>query len=126
MRKLLALLLIFNFQFSIFNQIKADEGMWTLYNLPDAVYEQMQVEGYRLPKASLYGGLSNCVVNFSGFCTGEVVSPRGLLLTNHHCGFEAIRSHSTVEHDYMLKGFYADSLGAELKNDGMFVAFMKK
>ena len=128
MRKLLitSLILIFNFQFSIFNSLRADEGMWTLYNLPDAVYEQMQVEGYRLPKASLYGGLSNCVVNFSGFCTGEVVSPRGLLLTNHHCGFEAIRSHSTVEHDYMLKGFYADSLGAELKNDGMFVAFMKK
>ena len=128
MRKLLitSLILIFNFQFSIFNSLRADEGMWTLYNLPDAVYEQMQAEGYRLPKSSLYGGLSNCVVNFSGFCTGEVVSPKGLVLTNHHCGFEAIRSHSTVEHDYMLKGFYADSLGAELKNDGMFVAFMKK
>ena len=100
--------------------------MWTLYNLPDAVYEQMKTEGYRLPKSSLYGGLSNCVVNFSGYCTGEVVSPMGLLMTNHHCGFEAIRSHSTVEHDYMLNGFYADSISKELKNDDMFVAFMRQ
>jgi hypothetical protein len=100
--------------------------MWTLYNLPDAVYEQMKTEGYRLPKSSLYGGLSNCVVNLSGYCTGEVVSPMGLLMTNHHCGFEAIRSHSTVEHDYMLHGFYADSISKELKNDDMFVAFMRQ
>ncbi|MBR2253677.1 MAG: S46 family peptidase, partial [Prevotella sp.] len=106
--------------------LHADEGMWTLYNLPDAVYEQMKTEGYRLPKSSLYGGLSNCVVNFSGYCTGEVVSPMGLLMTNHHCGFEAIRSHSTVEHDYMLNGFYADSISKELKNDDMFVAFMRQ
>jgi hypothetical protein len=100
--------------------------MWTLYNLPDAVYEQMKTEGYHLPKSSLYGGLSNCVVNLSGYCTGEVVSPMGLLMTNHHCGFEAIRSHSTVEHDYMLHGFYADSISKELKNDDMFVAFMRQ
>ena len=128
MRKLLvlSLILIFNFQFSIFNSLRADEGMWMLYNLPDAVYEQMKTEGYKLPKTSLYGGLSNCVVNFSGYCTGEVVSPRGLLMTNHHCGFEAIRSHSTVEHDYMLNGFYADSIGKELKNEDMFVAFMRE
>ena len=128
MRKLLvlSLILIFNFQFSIFNSLRADEGMWMLYNLPDAVYEQMKTEGYKLPKTSLYGGLSNCVVNFSGYCTGEVVSPKGLLMTNHHCGFEAIRSHSTVEHDYMLNGFYADSIGKELKNEDMFVAFMRE
>ena len=128
MRKLLisSLILIFNFQFSIFNQLHADEGMWTLYDLPDAVYEQMKAEGYRLPKSSLYGGLSNCIVNFSGFCTGEVVSPRGLVFTNHHCGFEAIRSHSTVEHDYMLNGFYAPTYADELKNENMFVAFMRE
>ena len=128
MRKLLisSLILIFNFQFSIFNFLHADEGMWTLYDLPDAVYEQMKAEGYRLPKSSLYGGLSNCIVNFSGFCTGEVVSPRGLVFTNHHCGFEAIRSHSTVEHDYMLNGFYAPTYADELKNENMFVAFMRE
>ena len=128
MRKLLisSLILIFNFQFSIFNSVSADEGMWTLYDLPDAVYEQMKAEGFRLPKSSLYGGLSNCIVNFSGFCTGEVVSPKGLVLTNHHCGFEAIRSHSTVEHDYMLNGFYAPTYADELQNENMFVAFMRE
>ena len=128
MKKILTLSLIsfFILHSSFFISLHADEGMWTLYNLPDAVYEQMKTEGYRLPKSSLYGGLSNCVVNFSGYCTGEVVSPMGLLMTNHHCGFEAIRSHSTVEHDYMLNGFYADSISKELKNDDMFVAFMRQ
>ncbi len=109
-------------------QLRADEGMWMLYNLPDAVYDQMRAEGYELPKSSLYDdslSLKDCVVNFSGYCTGEVVSPMGLLLTNHHCGFEAIRSHSTVEHDYMLNGFRADSLKDELPNENMFVAFMR-
>ena len=90
----------------------ADEGMWTLYNLPQAVYEQMQAEGFTLPYSSLYTGdnaIKNAVVNFSGYCSGVVVSPDGLVFTNHHCGFEGIRSHSTVEHDYMLNGFYAKS-----------------
>ncbi len=128
MKKLhiLSLISFFILHSSFFISLHADEGMWTLYNLPDAIYEQMKTEGYRLPKSSLYGGLSNCVVNFSGYCTGEVVSPMGLLMTNHHCGFEAIRSHSTVEHDYMLNGFYADSISKELKNDDMFVAFMRQ
>ena len=124
--QILSLISFFILHSSFFISLHADEGMWTLYNLPDAVYEQMKTEGYRLPKSSLYGGLSNCVVNLSGYCTGEVVSPMGLLMTNHHCGFEAIRSHSTVEHDYMLHGFYADSIGKELKNDDMFVAFMRQ
>ena len=76
---------------------RADEGMWTLYNLPDAVYKQMRAEGFMLPKEALYNDLTNyslhsehaiiptlssAVVNFSGFCTGEVVSPKGLVLTN--------------------------------------------
>ncbi len=124
--QILSLISFFILHSSSFISLHADEGMWTLYNLPDAVYEQMKTEGYRLPKSSLYGGLSNCVVNFSGYCTGEVVSPMGLLMTNHHCGFEAIRSHSTVEHDYMLNGFYADSISKELKNDDIFVAFMRQ
>ncbi|MBQ1650486.1 MAG: S46 family peptidase [Prevotella sp.] len=124
--QILSLISFFILHSTFFISLHADEGMWTLYNLPDAVYEQMKTEGYRLPKSSLYGGLSNCVVNFSGYCTGEVVSPMGLLMTNHHCGFEAIRSHSTVEHDYMLNGFYADSISKELKNDDMFVAFMRQ
>ena len=104
----------------------ADEGMWTLYNLPDAVYGQMQAEGFQLSKSSLYSdslALKNAVVSFCGYCTGVVVSPNGLVMTNHHCGFESIRRHSTVEHDYLLNGFCADSLAAELPCENAFVAF---
>ena len=105
----------------------ADEGMWTLYNLPQAVYETMKTEGYQLPYEKLYhadDAIMKAVVNFSGYCSGVVVSPDGLVFTNHHCGFESIRSHSTVEHDYMLNGFYAKTLEEELPNKDMFVSFM--
>ena len=105
----------------------ADEGMWTLYNLPNAVFETMKMEGYQLPYDKLYqadDAIMKSVVNFSGYCSGVVVSPDGLVFTNHHCGFEAIRSHSTVEHDYMLHGFYAKTYEEELPNKDMFVAFM--
>ena len=105
----------------------ADEGMWTLYNLPNAVYETMKQENYELPYGALYQGedaVKNCVVNFGGYCSGVVVSPDGLVFTNHHCGFEAIRSHSTVEHDYMLNGFVSNSYEEELPNEGLFVSFM--
>lgn len=107
--------------------VMADEGMWTLYDLPKAAFEQMQSEGFTVPYADLYqsdNAIKNCVVNFSGYCSGVVVSPDGLVFTNHHCGFEAIRSHSTVEHDYMLNGFYAKSFEEELPNENMFVSFM--
>ena len=107
--------------------VMADEGMWTLYDLPKAAFEQMQSEGFTVPYADLYqsdNAIKNCVVNFSGYCSGVVVSPDGLVFTNHHCGFEAIRSHSTVEHDYMLNGFYAKCFEEELPNENMFVSFM--
>ena len=94
----------------------ADEGMWTLYNLPQAVYDQMKSYGFSLPYNDIYGSkdaIKNSVVLFGGFCSGVVVSPDGLVFTNHHCGFEAIRSHSTVEHDYMLKPIsYTDFMKA--------------
>ena len=105
----------------------ADEGMWTLYDLPQAVYEQMKAEGYELPYDKLYkadDAIMKSVVNFSGYCSGVVVSKDGLVFTNHHCGFEAIRSHSTAEHDYMRDGFYARSFEEELPNKNMFVSFM--
>ena len=107
--------------------MSADEGMWTLYNLPQAVYEQMRGYGYELPYDKLYqadDAIMKSVVNFSGYCSGVVVSPDGLVFTNHHCGLEAIRSHSTVEHDYMLNGFYAKTFEEELPNKDMFVSFM--
>ncbi len=125
MRKLTLLVMCL---FALF-KARADEGMWTLYNLPEAVYGQMKAEGFKLPYDALYSGndaIMKSVVNFSGFCSGVVVSPDGLVFTNHHCGFEAIRSHSTVEHDYMLNGFYAKSYAEELPNKNMFVSFMIK
>lgn len=124
MKKLLFTL--FAIHCSLFT-IHADEGMWTLYNLPNAVYETMKQENYELPYGALYEGddaIKNCVVNFGGFCSGVVVSPDGLVFTNHHCGFEAIRSHSTVEHDYMLNGFVSNSYEEELPNKNLFVSFM--
>jgi hypothetical protein len=101
--------------------------MWTIYNLPPAAFEIMKQEGFQMSYNDLYYGdhaLKNAVVNFSGYCSGVVVSPNGLVFTNHHCGFEAIRSHSTVEHDYMLNGFYAKTYEEELPNKNMFVSFM--
>lgn len=107
--------------------VKADEGMWTIYNLPQAVLQQMKGMGLKLNFDQLYSNpnaLKNCVVNFGGFCSGVVVSSQGLVFTNHHCGFEAIRSHSTVEHDYMRDGFYAKNFNEELPNERLFVSFM--
>ena len=105
----------------------ADEGMWTLYNLPTAVYDQMKQYGFQLPQEQLYqsdNAVKNAVINFGGYCSGVVVSPDGLVFTNHHCGFECIRRHSTVEHDYMLNGFVAKSYSEELPNEDLFVSFM--
>ncbi len=109
------------------NTARADEGMWTIYNLPASVYEMMQREGFSMTYDQLYNGenaLKNAVISFSGYCSGVVVSPDGLVLTNHHCGFESIRSHSTVEHDYMLNGFVSKSYEEELPNENMFARFM--
>lgn len=105
----------------------ADEGMWTLYDLPQAVYNQMQTYGFTVPYDGLYSGdkaMKNVVLNFGGFCSGVVVSPDGLVFTNHHCGFSAINAHSTVEHDYMKNGFFAKSYDEELPNEDLFVSFM--
>ena len=126
MKKKLFWVLIPFFLFS-FSSLRADEGMWTLYNLPQAVFNQMKSEGFALPYGALYNNndaIKNSVVSFSGYCSGVVVSPDGLVFTNHHCGFEAIRSHSTVEHDYMLNGFVAKNYAEELPNKDMFVSFM--
>ena len=124
MKQVVSFLLFYLFTFL---PLKADEGMWTLYNLPDAIYEQMKQYGFQLSKEQLYqtdNAVKNAVVNFGGFCSGVVVSPDGLVFTNHHCGFDAIRQHSTVEHDYLLNGFYAKNYSEELPNEDLFVSFM--
>ena len=108
--------------------IWADEGMWLPCCLSKQTKQVMKDMGLNLTPRQLYnpGGaaLSNAVVSFGGFCSGVVVSPDGLVFTNHHCGFDAIRQHSTVKHDYLRNGFVADSLSDELPNPDLFVSFL--
>lgn len=99
-----------------------------MYDLDSLVYQQMVSEGFQMSLDDLYKGdcsLKEACVNFGGFCSGVVVSPDGLVFTNHHCGFSAINNHSTVEHDYMLNGFFAKTFADELPNEKLFVSFMK-
>ena len=70
------------------------------------------------------GSLKDAIVSFGGFCTGEVISSKGLVLTNHHCGFDAIQNHSTLDHNYIRDGFWAASNDEEIPNAGLFVTFI--
>lgn len=108
----------------------ADEGMWLLPLLRDQKFSDMQALGLKLQDYDIYSPDSAClkdaVVIFGGGCTGEIVSPDGLLLTNHHCGYSQIQQHSSVEHDYLTDGFWASSRDKELPNPGLTVTFIDK
>lgn len=126
-RRLLLSLLGFAMLFSS-SVIKADEGMW----LPSQIRERiadMQSKGFRLTAEDLYSinssSLKDAVVHFNGGCTGELISADGLLITNHHCGFGQIQSHSSVEHDYLRDGFWAMSRDKELMNKNLSVSFLE-
>jgi hypothetical protein len=88
----------------------------------------MKKLGMKISAADIYdankSGIKDAVPQFDGGCTAEVISPKGLLLTNHHCGYEQIQSHSSVEHDYLTNGFWAMSLSEELPNPGVVVSFV--
>lgn len=105
----------------------ANEGMW-LPILLNRNYEDMQKYGLQLSAEELYSvnnsSLKDAIVSFGGFCTGEVISSQGLVLTNHHCGFGAIQSHSSVENDYLTDGFWAMSLDEEKPTPDLFVRFL--
>ena len=108
---------------------RADEGMW----LPSLVSQRitdMQEKGFRLDAEDIYSinqaSLKDAVVLFGRGCTGEVISPEGLLLTNHHCGYGEIQQHSSVEHDYLKDGFWAMSRKEELPNKGLTVSFLER
>lgn len=108
---------------------QGDEGMW----LPMSIhknFDQMRKLGIRLSPEDIYqanqSSLKDAIVNFGNFCTGEMISGQGLILTNHHCGFDAIQSHSSVEHDYLTDGFWAKSKEEELPNPGLTVTFLVK
>lgn len=104
------------------------EGMWLPCCMSKQTQQMMKDMGLELSPSQLYnpGGaaLANAVVSFGGFCSGVVVSPDGLVFTNHHCGFDAIQQHSSLEHDYLRDGFTADSLTNELPNPDLFVSFL--
>ena len=105
----------------------ADEGMW-LPSLISQRIDDMRAKGFRLTAEDIYSinkaSMKDAVVLFDGGCTGELISAEGLLLTNHHCGYDAIQSHSSVEHDYLTHGFWAMSRAQELPNEKLNVKFL--
>ena len=116
------------------SSVKADEGMWLL-SLLGKNYSDMQQKGFKLTADDIYNinqscikdaivGLGNAGSPFWHFCTAEIVSDKGLLTTNHHCGYGQIQEHSTVEHDYLRDGFWAYTMEEELPNPGLTASIL--
>src|SRR5690554_2825023 len=108
---------------------RGDEGMWLLKELNRESAARMQELGFTFPVNKLYNeknpSLKDAVVIFGGGCTGVVVSDKGLVFTNHHCGYGAIQKLSAVEHDYLKDGFSAAIQADELPADGLTVSFLR-
>ncbi|GAA4355634.1 S46 family peptidase [Hymenobacter saemangeumensis] len=106
----------------------ADEGMWLPLLLKQLNEKDMQKKGLKLSAEDIYsinkGSLKDAVVQFGGGCTGEIISDQGLLLTNHHCGYGQIQQHSSVEKDYLTKGYWAMDRSQELANPGLTATFI--
>nr|WP_164975242.1 S46 family peptidase [Lutibacter sp. HS1-25] len=104
--------------------------MWVPSLLEGMNEEEMMQLGSKMTAKDIYdannSSLKDAIAHFDGGCTSEMISPKGLLLTNHHCGFDAIQSHSSVEHDFLKDGFWAMSMEEELPNPGMTVTFIKR
>src|SRR5580765_2820620 len=121
--------LLFASLFLLYSAISfAEEGMWLPLLLEKLNEKQMKSLGMKISAKDIYninsGSLKDAIVSFGGFCTGEIVSSKGLVLTNHHCGFDAIQNHSTIEHNYIRDGYWAKNFGEELTNPGLFVTFI--
>jgi hypothetical protein len=126
MKKFLATLLVAVLVFGPF--AKADEGMWFLAFI-NKNYKQMKAMGFKLSPKDIYdinhSSMKDAVVVLDhNQCTAEIVSAKGLLFTNHHCGVENVQAHSTVEHDYLKDGFWARTMEEELPNPGKSVTFL--
>lgn len=108
--------------------LSAGEGMWLPILLKSLNAEEMEAMGMEISVEDIYsvnqGSLKDAIVHFGGFCTGEVISPSGLLLTNHHCGYDAIQSHSTLDNNYLENGFWATDPSKELNNPDLYVTFI--
>lgn len=120
--------ILISFMMLISTNSRADEGMWIPLLVERLNYVDMQEMGLNLTAEEIYSinnsSLKDAIVIFGGGCTGEIISKEGLLLTNHHCGYGTIQSHSTVEHDYLTDGFWAMSKDEELENPGLSVQFL--
>lgn len=106
----------------------AGEGMWLPFLLKSLNEAEMKSMGMKMSAEDIYsvnqGSLKDAVVHFGGFCTGELISDQGLLLTNHHCGYDAIQGHSTLENNYIKNGFWAGKKSEELPTPGLFATFI--
>ena len=113
---------------------RADEGMWLL-SLIGKNYADMQKAGFKLTPEDIYSINQNCIKDaivglgnegrpFWHFCTGEIISNKGLISTNHHCGYGKLQEHSTVEHDYLRDGFWAYNMAQELPNPGLTASIL--
>lgn len=113
-----------------FLRSSADEGMWLPLLLGDQVYNDMVKRGLKLSKEQLYSmnkaSIKDAIIIFGGFCTGEIVSNEGLIFTNHHCGYDAIASASSVLNNYLKDGFYAKSKSEEIPSAGLYAEFLLK
>jgi hypothetical protein len=124
-KSLLVVLSLVLFQFSLLakNPARPDEGMWLPMLVERLNHTDMQKYGLRLSAKELYdinhSSLKDGIVSMGFFCTGEIVSDKGMFLTNHHCGYETIQQHSTTNHDYLTDGFWAQQLSDELPVEGV-------
>src|SRR6188768_1264133 len=121
--------LLFTTIFLLYSAISfANEGMWLPLLLEKLNEKEMKSLGMKISAKDIYsinkGSLKDAIVSFGGFCTGNVVSSRGLVLTNHHCGFDAVQNHSTLDHNYIRDGFWAKNNAQELPNPKLFVTFI--
>ncbi|MEI6021920.1 MAG: S46 family peptidase, partial [Bacteroidota bacterium] len=111
-------------------KVKADEGMWLVQLIGDKTYADMVKRGLKLTKEQLYSmnksSIKDAIVIFGGGCTGEIVSKEGLIFTNHHCGYDAIASSSSVEHNYLKDGFWAKTKKEEIPCPNLSVQFLVK
>ncbi|HXK73513.1 MAG TPA: S46 family peptidase, partial [Bacteroidales bacterium] len=105
-----------------------DEGMWLPMFVKEYNYAEMQQLGLKLTPEQLYdinhSSLKDAIVQLGNFCTGEIISSDGLMLTNHHCGYASIAEHSSEEHDYLKYGFWAKTNEEELPNEGLTATFL--
>ena len=108
--------------------IFAGEGMWLPQLLKLLNEKEMKSMGMKISAEDIYsvnkGSLKDAVVHFGGFCTSEIISPNGLLLTNHHCGYGQIQAHSSVENNLIKNGFWAKTYKDELPNEGLTATFI--